>query len=360
MHELVSISTACGALQFDPAVGNIPVLRFDWAGRAIEPLYAAPWREEPETQSDPVLSPAERRLAGDFFCAPFATTADPAVPAHGWSANSAWHLQEHQAGQITFVLERLISGATFTKMLAIADDAPLLYQEHRIDGGSGLLPVAHHPMVRLKGRGRFFASRKRAVLTADEVFEPGCSHLAYPMRVGEPEQAAGAKGERVDLTRWPIAMRNEDFVTLVEAAGAGLGWSAVLREEEDDIVFFLKDPSVLPVTMLWFSNGGRDYVPWSGRFSGVTGIEDGCAPGAAGEAAAGGPNPVASEGVPTGLALAPGREHVVRHVTGAIPRPAGWNDIAGIAIDGDELTISDSAGRQVTLPWRRDFLRGND
>jgi len=360
MQGLVSISTQCGALQFDPTVGNIPALRFDWAGRAIEPLYAAPWREEPEAQADPRLSPAERRLAGDFFCAPFAAAAHPAVPAHGWSANSTWRLQDHQPGQVRFLLERRVLGAVITKTLEIATDAPLLYQEHGIDGGTGLLPVAHHPMVRLKGRGRFFTSKKRAVLTADEVFEPGRSRLAYPMRVTELDRAIGADGGALDLTQWPIAARNEDFVTLVETAGASLGWSAVLREEEDDIVFFLKDPAILPVTMLWFSNGGRDYAPWNGRFSGVTGIEDGCAAGVGGELVAAAPNPVAAEGVPTGLALAPGRTHVVRHVTGAISRPAGWTDIAGITVAGDALMISDSAGRQVMLPWRRDFLRGND
>lgn len=360
MEDIVSIATNYGALGFDPTVGNIPYLRLEWAGRSIEPLYAAPWRDERQAQADPRLSPAERRLAGDFFCAPFARAADPAVPAHGWSANSLWRMNEHRPGQAFFTLERRVSGAEITKTLAISEDAPLLYQEHRIDGGEGILPVAHHPMVHLKGQGRFFTSKKRAALTAAETFEPGRSRLAYPTRATELEHVASAGGETVDLTHWPISRRNEDFVTLVEAPGASLGWSAVIREEEDDIVFFLKDAEVLPVTMLWFSNGGRDSAPWNGRFSGVTGIEDGCAPGVAGEAAAGLANPIAAEGVSTGLPLAEGRQHVVRHVTGAIPRPPGWNTVAAITVAGSALTISDGAGQQMVLPWRCDFLKGHD
>lgn len=359
MQDLVSIATACGALQFDPAVGNIPHLRFNWAGRSLTPLYAAPWREEPAAQALSGLSPAERRLAGDFFCAPFAAAADREVPAHGWTANSQWHVEEQEPHAIRSVLVRDVSGARIAKRLELATDAPLLYQEHRIDGGQGVLPVAHHPMLHLSGRGRFFTSRKRAALTFSEVFEPGRSCLAYPARSTDLRRAAGADGGAVDLSRWPIGRRNEDFVTLVEAPDTALGWSAVIREDEDDIVFFIKDPSVLPVTMLWFSNGGRDHAPWNGRVVGVTGLEDGCCPGPAGEAAAAAANPVAAEGVATGLTLAAGRCHIVRHAMGALPRPEGWSAIADISIEGDRLAISDNAGRRIALSWRRDFLKGH-
>jgi hypothetical protein len=412
MQDLVSIETAHGALTFDAAAGNVPKLRLRWAGRWIEPLHAAPWRDEPEIQADTRLALVDRRLAGDFFCAPFAGAVDPDVPPHGWTANSTWRVTEQERGRLradlgaaaeladqplTLTLSphagrgdngaagsapspfspskrgegpgrgmrgdaHVISvlGATVTKILELADDAPLLYQEHVIEGGAGILPVAHHPMLRLSGAGRFFTSPKRAVLTPNEPLEPGRSRLAYPTRSTDLTRVAAADGETIDLTRWPIGTRNEDFAVLVEAGSTDIGWSAVIREVEDDIVFFLKDPAVLPVTMLWFSNGGRDYSPWNGRHIGVVGIEDGCAPGIGGEAAAALPNPIADEGVPTGLPLSEGRRHVIRHVTGAVPRPAGWTGIADISATGDRLTISDGAGRQMHLPWRRDFLKGRD
>lgn len=360
MQDLHSIETASGTLQFDAALGNIPHLRLRSDDRWIEPLHVAPWRDEQAVQTDPAISLLERRLAGDFFCAPFGAAVDPAVPGHGWSANSAWRLQALAAGRMQLVLERDVFGATITKSLELATDAPLLYQEHVIEGGRGVLPVAHHPMFRLSGQGRFFTSKKRAILTPEQPLEPGRSCLAYPTRSTDLENVAGANGERVDLTRWPIGTRNEDFVTLIEAPGAAAGWSAVIRENEGDIVFCLKDPSVLPVTMLWFSNGGRDYAPWNGRHMGVTGIEDGCSPALGGEAAAGLPNPIADEGVATGLALAEGRRHVVRHVIGAVPRPAGWDTVADISVGSDTLTILDGAGRHMQLPWHRDFLKGRN
>lgn len=362
MQDLVSIESAHGALTFDAAVGNIPELRLHWAGRWIEPLHAAPWRDEPDVQADARTPFVERRLAGDFFCAPFAAPIDPDVPPHGWTANSAWHVcgQSQNGGRLHAVLERDVSGAAVTKLLELAGDAPLLYQEHMINGGSGVLPVAHHPMLRLAGAGRFFTSPKRAVLTPDQPLEPGRSCLAYPARSTDLKAVAAADGGTVDLTHWPIGSGHEDFAVLVEAEGSDIGWSAVIREAEDDIVFFMKDPAVLPVTMLWFSNGGRDYSPWNARHLGVVGIEDGRAPGVGGEAASAGPNPIASEGVPTGFVLADGRRHVIRHVIGAVPRPAGWTAIADIAVTDDRLTISDDAGRRIDLPWRRDFLKGRE
>lgn len=158
------------------------------------------------------------------------------------------------------------------------------------------------------------------------------------------------------MTDLPIASRHEDFVTLVERPDNQLGWTALLRDAEDDIVFFLKNPAVLPVTMLWFSNGGRDYFPWNGRHLGVLGVEDGCAPGTAGHRAARRANPIRDEGVPTCLALAPGRRHRVALVIGAIPRPKSWTNIITITVVSDWLTLTDVSGESQSLPIFPDFL----
>ena len=104
MQDLVSVETAHGALTFDAAVGNIPRLRLKWDERWIEPLHNAPWRDEPAVQANAQLPPVDRRLAGDFFCAPFASAADPGVPPHGWTANSQWDVAERRGGWLRAVL----------------------------------------------------------------------------------------------------------------------------------------------------------------------------------------------------------------------------------------------------------------
>ncbi|MEL6645400.1 MAG: hypothetical protein AAFQ79_15820 [Pseudomonadota bacterium] len=352
----VTAQTERGTLALDPALGNIRRLAFLCGDRRIAPLHAAPWLDDADILNDPSLLPVERRLSGDFFCAPFGASDVTDAPAHGWTANSEWEGLEARPGALSMRLKREVMGATVSKSLNLSDDAPLLYQEHLIDGGDGGLTVAHHPMVRLSGRGRFSCSPKRIVLTPATALDAGRNALALGARVPSITTVPAAEGGTIDLRDLPIAAAHEDFVTLVEAPGARLGWSALLREAEDDMVFVLKDPRVLPVTMLWHSNGGRDYAPWNGRHRGVLGIEDGCAAGADGHAAALGPNPVADEGVATALTLAPGRTHRIAHVIGAMPRPNGWRQVVDIALEGARLVVTGDTGGRVEMVFRAGFF----
>lgn len=350
--------TAAGRVALDPALGNLRELAFACPGGWLSPLHTAPWVGTPEADTLPGLLPLERRLAGDFLCAPFGANDVEGGPFHGWTANSPWTPLPADPGTLRLDLARRVTGAPIEKRLSLAADAPLLYQEHLIEGGTGTLPVAHHPMVRMAGAGRLTLSPKRLALAPDAPLEPGRNLIACPGRATDLAAVPAAQGGTLDLGRLPLGDGHEDFVTLIEAEGSPLGWAAVLRETEGDIVFFLKAPAVLPITMLWFSNGGRDFPPWNGRHRGVLGIEDGRAPGPLGHAAAGRPNPVAAEGVPTGFALASGRTHRIAHVIGAIPRPAGWQAVAAIAVAADRLTLTGDTGATVSLPFRPGFLEG--
>lgn len=176
-------------------------------------------------------------------------------------------------------------GARLTKTLILAMDAPILYQSHVIEGGTGALSVAHHPMIHLSGRGFLSVSQKRVALTPETPLEPGRHRLASGERFTDLRTCPATDGGTLDLTSLPIGDRHEDFITLIEASSSTLGWSVVIREEEDDLIFVLKNPRTLPVTMLWHSNAGRDYAPWNGRHTGVLGIEDGRAAGADGHRA---------------------------------------------------------------------------
>lgn len=354
--SLIAIETAHGSLTVDTALGNIRGFRLRDGARELHPLHTAHWVEDADVQANDTLLPVEKKLSGDFFCAPFGTCDLVPAPSHGWTANSAWTVSDAQSGQTTMVLDRDVMGARAVKTLRLANDGPLLYQEHLISGGEGGIPVAHHPMVHCASRGRASFSPKRLAISADSPLEAGRNHLACPRSSSDLAAFPTTDGSVTDLGVLPIASAHEDFVTLVEAAGRRLGWTAVLREKEDDIVFFLKDAEVLPVTMLWYSNGGRDHAPWAGRHTGVLGIEDGCTAGAAGHRAAVSDNAVARAGVPSCLTLQAGKTHRIAHVTGAIARPSGWSRIADIDLSGDFLTLTDVSGATRSLTFLRDFF----
>ena len=343
--------TEFGAVALDATIGNLRELSFQSEGRRITPLHTAHWVGTDLADNIP---PVERSLAGDFFCAPFGLADVEPAPPHGWSANSNWTPVRLEQDRIELRLDTLVMGAKITKTVRLSPDAPLLYQTHALNEGEGALTVAHHPLVRLSGHGRLSCSPKRAALTPDVPLEAGRTALACPARAEDLTHFPARRIGTIDLTQLPIAQGCEDFVTLVEDAGSDLGWTAIVREVERDIVFVLKDPDVLPVTMLWHSNGGRDYVPWDGRHTGVLGIEDGCAAGACGHKASLAPNSISLEGVATALSL--GDPHSIRHVIGAVACPEDWARVADIRQNGAMLILTEEKGAEMHLPFEPGFF----
>jgi hypothetical protein len=249
-------------------------------------------------------------------------------------------------------------GAAVDKILSLRDGHPFLYQEHVFHGGEGGMPVAHHAMTVMRDGGRLAFSPKRLALTPDQPLEPdparGRYRLAYPARSTDLHAFPSVSGP-TDLADYRTGRRTEDFVTLVEADHAGPGWTAVARRAERDLVLVLKNPAELPVTMLWLSDGGRDYAPWNGRHLGVLGIEDGRT--AVGHSASLGDNPLRREGVATSFALSPGGRIAFRQVIGGLWLDNGAVPPSGLSFSGDTLIAGFADGTSVTAPFDAAFLR---
>lgn len=349
----------------DLAVGHLRAVEIDHGGRRLTPLYTAPWVDDPAIASDTSIVPNLRFLSGDFFCAPFGPSDDPAAPPHGWPANSRWEHVEtvrHPGGGSVarYVLERRPLGARLTKEITLRDGHPFLYQRHVFEGGEGAISLASHPMTKFATRGRLSFSPKAYAETPPNPQESdparGRSALRYPARIDDLGRAPLMDGGTTDIRSYPIAERHEDFVMLVEAAGSRLGWAAAVRESESEIVLSLKNPRDFPVTMLWFSNGGRDYPPWNGRNVGVLGIEEARAWSANGFRASVSPNPLSESGVPTALELQPGGAVAVRHVVGGLPLPRGWTEVASVEAGEGTLTLRDASGESISVAYDPGFL----
>ncbi|PBC06589.1 hypothetical protein [Mesorhizobium sp. WSM3859] len=359
--DAVTINAKGISVSLDLAVGHIAAMEVEADGRVLTPLHRAPWVGSPRETLPANLPEGTVRLSGDFLCAPFSTSDVEAAPLHGWPANSEWDVVENAAiaggRRAVFRLRRKVMGATVDKVFTLRDGHPFLYQEHIFLGGSGAISVAHHPMTVMQGGGRLAFSPKRVAVTPPTPLEPdparGRFMLAYPARADDLTQFPLATGGTTDLTDYRMEDKREDFITLVEADHGGPGWTAVARRAERDLVLVLKNPAELPVTMLWFSNGGRDYAPWSGRHLGVLGIEDGRS--AIGHAASLGDNWLKHEGVATAFALAEGRSVSFRHVIGAVPFAEA--EAPGIEAARDYLRVRTVDGSQKDVPFDGDFLR---
>lgn len=348
------------AVSVDLSVGHIADLAIDSGGRALHPLHRAPWLDEPEDSLPPNLIAGQRRLSGDFLCAPFSVSDVEPAPLHGWPANSPWDVTASAATvdgwQVRLRLRHKVLGATVDKILTLRDSHPFLYQEHAFSGGDGEVPVAHHPMTAMRNGGKLAFSAKRLALTPDQSLEPdparGRSMFAYPARTEALDGFPTAAGGMTSLHDYRASDLREDFVTLVEAEHDGLGWTAVARESEADLVLVLKNPRDLPVTMLWISNGGRDYAPWNGRHLGVLGVEDGRA--AAGHKASIGDNALKREGVATTLRL--GGEARFRQVIGALPMVGNGGTPVTVVAGDSGLHLGFADGADIIVPFDATFL----
>jgi len=216
-------------------------------------------------------------------------------------------------------------------------------------------------MVHMEDGGDLAFSPKLQALTPPEALETdparGRSILAYPEESKDLTAFPLANGGTADLTVYPIGERNEDFLTLVEAQSSSLGWSVVSRTVEQDRVIVLKQPKVLPVTMLWMSNGGRDYAPWSGRHAGVLGIEDARA-SALGHADSCRDNDLNRSGTPTAFTLAEGNRQTIRQVIGACAEIPGEGTLDDVREDGGDLSLKFEDGRKKNLKYDPAFLAG--
>ncbi len=340
------------SVTFNPKGGIIHDLVIDVDGsEKLRPLHRAPWVRSGETLPEGV-APVESRLAGDFFCAPFGKSS-PDLPIHGWSANGAWDSAGQRTGDdrsltVTYRLRETIEGARLTKRITLCPGHPVVYQSHVFEGGRGHIPIAHHAMVHVPGGARLSFSSKASggTLAAALEIDPtrGRSILAYPQKFEALSSVRRADGGFSDASFYPFDSGHEDLVILPETSGVRLGWSVALAAKDGFLFFAVKDARLLPQTILWMSNGGRDYPPWNSRHHAVLGIEE-----AAAALLPGGHTD--DEAALTGLHLAPGKATEIRYAFGAIPAPPGWTRVAQIRLSKDSITLIDAGGDSRALPF---------
>jgi hypothetical protein len=282
---------------------------------------------------------------------PFGVDDVSGGPPHGLSANTEWEIEDHDVAHASLRLKARPFGAEVTKRVQLVESC--LLQSHVIQGGVGAVTLAHHPMSHMAEGGRLSFSPKRAVLT-DPVLQYADHNLWSLNQLRGDLHLDCEDGSQWDMHLYPARHAVEDFAILVEARGARLGWTALIRQAEDDMLIVVKEARVLPVTMLWVSNGGRDFAPWNGRHTGVIGIEDGIANGTMGLAAARIDNRLTALDVPTTLSLGP--RHVIRHAMISLPRPPGWVDVADLDITRGVLTLTERSGARVSIPFAEGFF----
>ncbi len=342
------------ALNVTDVGGQLDEVVFTIDNRRITPMHTAPWLNEPHGDDVP---PMLRVLRGDFFCAPFGDSdvlPDEQRP-HGATANGDWRVPadggEASAERLTLELTQAVSGAHVTKRVLLKPGHAAVYQEHVFAGGSGRLPIGHHAMLRAGAPLNLSFSAWSAGYTPPAVFEPdperGRSCLQYPQQFDDLSRVRRATGETVDVSTYPWDAGHEDLLMLVRKPEPHLAWTAAVCPDEQWVWFALKDARVLPSTLLWMSNGGRYYPPFSSRHAHALGLEEVASYFHLGHAASIGDNPLRAAGVPTSVELSPQRPLVVRYVFGLAPAPAAFRRVEQFHVKHDGVSLDDGDGREI-------------
>jgi hypothetical protein len=351
--------------------GHLGPVTFDRKGRKLQPYSVAPWAEE---QTDPSLPPILKALRGDFFCLPFGGNATPfgreKHPVHGETANARWQFRSLETSEgrscLHLSLQTKVRSGRVDKRVWLVDGQNILYSQHVVTGMSGPMNLGHHAIIKFPdapGSGLLSTSRFVYGQVFPQAFERpeegGYSWLKSGAEFKSLEQVPTITGETADLTRYPARRGFEDLVMLVSDAAAPFAWTAVAFPKERYVWFALKDPRILHETVLWLSNGGRHYPPWSSRHINVMGLEEVTSYFHFGLAESARKNPISRKGFPTCLALKPRKPLVVPYIMGVASIPAGFDRVASIrAAQGNRAIILESAsGRQAKAAVDLDFLQ---
>jgi len=186
--------------------------------------------------------------------------------------------------------------------------------------------------------------------------ERGYSSLKPGAVFSSLDQVPAADGTVADLSRYPARRGFEDLVMVVHEATPDFAWTAVTFPAQRYVWFALKDPRVLRSTVLWISNGGRHYPPWSGRHVNVMGLEDVTSYFHYGIAESVRPNPVSRRGIATHLTLQADAPLAVNYIMAVAAIPRGWGRVKAITPDSHGVTLHPDKGHAVHVPLDSNFL----
>ena len=359
----------------------VPV--FHYGGKNMNPFFVAPWYNEYHGDQSHLL----RKLRGMFFCLPFGGNDQEKdgvqYDLHGPTCNMCWDKKEVIADgdreELVLTCEfdaqkdkrgysPVEGGGIVEKHLSIQKGEPVVYVEDRNEGIEGVFSAGYHPTLKLPEQ------EGRAILDVpvfDKAFTPplpvenpaagGYSLLQTGQVLDSLEAIKTIFNDTVDGYRHPMPRGFEDVIFIMADQKRDFAYVAVTFPDDGYVYFQLKDPKVLPATMLWTSNQGRYYVPWNGRNYAVIGLEETCSFFHYGVKESTEENWLTGLGYPTCMTIAKDKSKSFRMIVGAVPVGDHYQGVADIVRkDASTIVIRGRDGSEIEVPCRADFLKTSE
>ena len=338
-------------------------------GAPVQPFHISRWQCE---ETEYLNGRSEKCLRGDFFCLPFGK-ADPedGTPSHGRTPSGKWsfggHRVEGGVETLRIEMEKALHEARVVREYSLRAGEGVVYDRTTISGLDGAYTMGHHAVLRVPAK-----EQALLVSTSKQAFG-----MTFPAPFGDPGEAEyqslaiAAEFSNLsavpslfkgvpdqDCSRYPARKGFSDLIQIgVEAEAGKPAWSAAVNSEEGYVWFSLRDPGLLPSTILWIENAGRHRAPWNGRNSSL-GIEDVCAYFDTGSASSRKENPFSKRGIATVHAFKKERPDTISYLQGAVRTPAGFTHVRSVRFEDGRVTLADAAGKEVSCAARTGFVFG--
>jgi len=336
----------------------------------IQPYSISPWAEE---KLDPQTPPILVCLRGDFICSAFGGNDEPfngqKLPVHGETANEVWETvsaPSSEAGAVLHMTMQLrLQGGRCDHYTALVEGHNVVYQRDDFSGIDGPINPGHHATLKFPDRrnaGRLSFSKHIHAHTFIEPFETpdrgGYSILRPDTPIADLAAVPCVDGTVADVSAYPARAGYEDIVIICADPSLDVAWSAVTFADDGYVWFSLRNPALLPSTLLWMSNGGRKYAPWNGRHINVMGIEDMTGFFHVGLAASARENLLTRKGVKTCHQIKPSETLRIPYIQGVTRIRDGFDRVVAVEIENDAtIVLIAASGVQQTVPCQASFLR---
>jgi hypothetical protein len=346
--------------------GHLGPVTFQVGGKKIMPFAIAPWLAN-RTKKD--LPPILKVLRGDFFCLPFGGNAKPFKgenhPAHGETANAKWKLESQTGDCLHVSLRTHVRPGRVDKYVFLRTGHSAVYQRHVISKMSGLMSFGHHAMLKFtdeSGSGNISTSRfvygQVLPVPFENPMQGGYCALRQGAKFTTLKKVPMATGGLTNLSRYPARRGFDDLAMIASDDQLQFAWTAVTNPKQRYVWFALKDPRMLRQTVFWFSNGGRHYAPWNGRYVNVMGLEEITGYFHLGLAESAKRNPLTAKGILTCLKLNPQKPAVVHYIMAMAPIPCNFDRVDAITptADGQMVELRAASGRTTVAALDVNFL----
>jgi hypothetical protein len=272
-----------------------------------------------------------------------------------------WNLTFKNESKLQLKLNTQVMGAQVIKKIFIKSDQPVIYQEHKLIGGNGKIPVGHHLMLKVPEKvylsfsNYLFGETPSSPVESD--LNLGRSVLTYPQKFKHLSNVMLNNGKEIDLTRYPAYQNHEDLLMLKSDESLPFAWSAASAPKNGWLWFSIKDPQKLKYTVLWLSNGGRKYPPFSSRHRRVIGIEETTSYFHLGHKASIEKNHLNENGYTTSINLEPSVTHSFRYIFGLTAIPKDFKYVSTIERESHGILIMDNSGIQINVPLDLNFIK---